>query len=90
MYAIRSYYGVYGPVRRGQTLWAVANAVRPAPSVTVPQTMLALYRKNPTAFAPGQLNNLYMGTRITSYNVCYTKLLRGSAAQTQEWHDPWR
>lgn len=46
------------------TLWSIAAAVRPASSVSVQQTMLALYRLNPDAFVDGNINLLRAGYRL--------------------------
>ncbi|TNJ34369.1 FimV/HubP family polar landmark protein [Arenimonas terrae] len=51
----------YGPVTEGQTLWSLANSVRPDPSVTVNQMMLALQRANPEAFINDNINQLKKG-----------------------------
>ncbi len=51
-----------GPVRRGDSLWGVANRSRPQ-SVTVNQMMVALYRANPEAFM-GNMNLLRQGARL--------------------------
>ncbi len=51
-----------GPVRRGDSLWGVANRSRPQ-NVTVNQMMVALYRANPDAFM-GNMNLLRQGARL--------------------------
>src|SRR3569623_1957620 len=51
----------YGPTQRADTAWAVANQVRPDPSVTVQQAMLALLEANPEAFYSHNVNNLIAG-----------------------------
>jgi len=51
----------YGPVRRNDTLWVIANRMRPDESVTVNQMMLALVRENPQAFYNGNVNQLKAG-----------------------------
>lgn len=51
----------YGPVSSGQTLWTIAENVRPDPSVTVNQMMLALQRANPDAFIDDNINRLKRG-----------------------------
>ena len=40
----------YGPVQAKETLWSIATKVRPDPSVSMDQVMLALYNANPKAF----------------------------------------
>ena len=53
--------GTYGPVRRNETLWGIAEGVRPDPSVSMNQMMMALYEANPDAFE-GNINRLRAGT----------------------------
>ena len=48
----------YGPVKQSDTLWRIATNLRPEPSVSVHQTMLALYLKNPQAFENANINGL--------------------------------
>lgn len=50
----------YGPVPRGDTLWEIARQVRPDQSFSINQVMLAIYRRNPDAFA-GNINRLRAG-----------------------------
>ncbi len=51
----------YGPVRPNDTLWVIANKMRPNDAVTVNQMMLALVRNNPQAFYNGNVNQLKAG-----------------------------
>ncbi|MBK1728250.1 FimV/HubP family polar landmark protein [Halorhodospira halophila] len=51
----------YGPVEEGDTLWRIASEHRPDDSVTVAQTMLAIQRLNPRAFAGDNVNDLLSG-----------------------------
>ncbi|MGL4207246.1 MAG: FimV/HubP family polar landmark protein, partial [Aeromonadaceae bacterium] len=55
----------YGPVKPADTLRSIAERMRPSRNVSVHQTMLAIYRSNPSAFAGGRLNGLYRGVRLT-------------------------
>ncbi|WP_435100055.1 FimV/HubP family polar landmark protein [Arhodomonas sp. AD133] len=50
----------YGPVKASDTLWAIAEEVRPA-GANVRQTMIALLRANPEAFIDGNINRLKRG-----------------------------
>ena len=54
--------GEYGPVSPGQTLWNIANSVRPDASVSVNQMMVALLRANPEAFSQENINRLKSGS----------------------------
>lgn len=48
-------------VNAGDTLWELAQRVRPDTSVSVQQTMLALQRLNPEAFIGGNINRVRRG-----------------------------
>ena len=56
--------GSYGPVKGSDTLWSIAQQVRPSNQVSVYQTLLAIYRKNPKAFANGRVSSLYRGSYL--------------------------
>ena len=49
---------VYGPVQPNETLWRIANRVRPDKSVSVNRMMDALVEANPQAFINGDRNRL--------------------------------
>ncbi len=51
----------YGPVRRGETLWGIAQRLRPDPSVSPQRMMVALFKENPDAFIGGDINKLKAG-----------------------------
>jgi len=53
--------GVYGPTSTNDTLWSIAEAVRPDDSVSIQQMMLALLRANPEAFIDNNVNGLKSG-----------------------------
>lgn len=48
-------------VQPGDTLWELANRVRPDADVSIDQAMLALLRANPQAFPDGNINGLRAG-----------------------------
>lgn len=48
-------------VRSNDTLWEIANRVRPE-AVTVNQAMVAVFRQNPDAFISGDINRLRSGS----------------------------
>jgi pilus assembly protein FimV len=54
--------GTYGPVQRGETLWGLADRMRPD-GVSVNQMMIAIYRQNPQAFG-GNINILHAGATL--------------------------
>lgn len=47
-----------GPLAPSDTLWRVAERIRPEPDISLYQVMYALYLKNPDAFIDGNLNHL--------------------------------
>lgn len=53
----------YGPVTRTDTLWSIANKLRPR-DVTTEQMMLGLVRENPAAFYDGNVNRLKQGSTL--------------------------
>jgi pilus assembly protein FimV len=77
-------------VQRGDTLWGIAQRVRPDSGLTMNQTMLAIFEANPQAFA-GNINRLSAGAslRIPSADDIY-RISRGDAQsevmrQNQAW-----
>ncbi|WP_198552812.1 FimV/HubP family polar landmark protein [Psychromonas sp. Urea-02u-13] len=48
----------YGPVSPTETLWAISSKLRPDNSVSVQQTMVAIYKTNPFAFYKGDINKI--------------------------------
>ncbi|WAG09612.1 pilus assembly protein FimV [Aeromonas dhakensis] len=61
---VASNAGSYGPIRPTDTLWSLASKYRPSSSVSVYQTMVAIYEKNPRSFADGNINHILVGSRI--------------------------
>jgi len=51
----------YGPVQRTDTLWTLANQLRPDGAITTEQMMLALLKANPEAFLHKNINGLKAG-----------------------------
>lgn len=52
----------FGPVGANDTLWKIANQLRPSEAVSVNQVMIALLRANPDAFIAGDINRLRRGS----------------------------
>jgi pilus assembly protein FimV len=81
----------YGPVKYNDTLYEIANAMRPS-GVTVDQMMLALVRSNPNAFYNGNVNQLKAGyvlrvddpSELSAYSVADAK------AEVNRQHSEWR
>ena len=81
--------GRYGPVERNQTLWNIADSMRPA-GVSINQMMIALFEANPGAF-DGNINRLRQGSvlrvpeRAELDRVNATAANREAARQNEEW-----
>ena len=86
--------GQYGPVAPGQTLFSIASNLRPDPSVSVNQMMLALLRANPGAFEGDNVNQLKRGSvlrvprqdEVTQLSEAEASALVGQ--QMQAWRSP--
>ncbi len=82
----------YGPVGSGETLWAIAQQVRPDSSVSMNQTMLALLRANPDAFIGDNINRLKRGAvlRIPTRDELSALTAAAAAAEVSEQTQAWR
>ena len=56
--------GVYGPTRRNDTLWNIADELRRSSGVSMNQMMMALLAANPQAFGNSNVNNLKSGAML--------------------------
>tara|TARA_R110001583_G_scaffold112917_3_gene263096 strand:- start:30889 stop:33225 length:2337 start_codon:yes stop_codon:yes gene_type:complete len=54
----------YGPISRSETLWAISSKLKPDNSVSVHQTMVALYKLNPDAFDNGNINKIIANSTL--------------------------
>ncbi|BCX89196.1 pilus assembly protein FimV [Methylomarinovum tepidoasis] len=54
----------YGPVRRNESLWQIAEKLKPDAAITTEQMVMALYRKNPQAFEHDNVNELKAGVTL--------------------------
>jgi len=50
----------YGPIKPAETLWSIAQKLRPDATATMNQMLLAIYRTNPGAFS-GSISGLHSG-----------------------------
>jgi len=82
----------FGPVARGQTLWSVAQQVRPDDRTSANQIMLALLRANPDAFIDGNINRLKSGAvlRIPTADEYAAVDAADAAQQVREQNEQWR
>lgn len=79
----------YGPIRNGQSLWAIADRVRGGTDASVNQMMVALFRANPEAFM-GNINRLNAGSILRVPSAPMEGLSRSEAtaevfAQKEAW-----
>lgn len=70
-------------VRSNDTLWEIALRARPDSSVSVHQSMMALYRANPEAFINGNINRLRRGQVLRIPDANEMKSLNRSEAVNQ-------
>jgi pilus assembly protein FimV len=56
--------GVYGPTRRNDTLWAIAEKASRPYKVSVEQMMIAIYQANPKAFYKDNVNALQARVKL--------------------------
>lgn len=55
----------YGPVQQGETLFSIADKVRPSADYSIQTVMRQIYRANPRAFSGRQLGSLMAGYTLT-------------------------
>ena len=70
-------------VRDSDTLWEIALRTRPDSSVSVHQSMMALYKANPEAFISGNINRLRRGQVLRVPDANEMKSLGRSEAVSQ-------
>ncbi|TQV76989.1 FimV family protein [Aliikangiella marina] len=81
----------YGPVTATDTLWSIASRVRPNEQTSIHQTLVAIYRANPDAFANGNINNLLRGKvlqipdEMSISNVPHRAALQDVVMQNRQW-----
>jgi pilus assembly protein FimV len=88
----QSEYGAeFGPVQRNDTLWAIAQRVRPDAGLSTNQVMVALFRANPHAFA-GNINRLRAGVilRVPSRTEMAAASGREATAEVRRQNEAWR
>ncbi|MDK9797149.1 FimV/HubP family polar landmark protein, partial [Vibrio sp. D449a] len=69
----------YGPTNGNETLWSIASRLRPDNSVSVQQTLLAIYRLNPQAFENQNIHSL-----VPSSYLRVPSLEQARASSTQQ------
>lgn len=81
----------YGPVQKNDTLWRIASQVRPDRSVSVNQTMVALFEANPDAF-DGNINLLQEGAvlNVPSRDTIARVGRAQATAEVRRQHTQWQ
>jgi pilus assembly protein FimV len=81
-----------GPIRRTDTLWSIAQQLRPDGSVSVPQVMQALLRANPDAFMGGNINRMKLGAtlRVPSVDEMRAMSAQQAAAESTRQNREWQ
>ena len=72
----------YGPVGRKETLWSIAYALRPDPSITMDQMQLAIFRANPNAF-DGNINRMLTGATLDIPSAAAIRAIDAAAAKAE-------
>jgi pilus assembly protein FimV len=80
----------YGPVRRNETLWGIAESVRPDRSISMNQAMISLFEANPDAF-DGNINRLRAGAtlRVPDFAEMTRLSTREAAAEVRRHNREW-
>jgi len=79
------------PVKRGDTLWSIAEPYAREKGVSVNQMMLAIQSANPNSFSGSNINNLKSGVvlRIPSDNL-YSYSAKEALAEVQRQWQVWK
>lgn len=82
----------YGPTQSAETLWNIAEQVRPDGSITVHQMMIALVRNNPEAFFDSNVNSLKAGyvLRVPEKEWINKISAQEAALEVQRQFQAWR
>ena len=78
---VRQGQDLYGPITRADTLWSIANRVRPHSSVTIPQVMSAIVQANPHAFLENNPNAMETGFMLRIPSLQEIQMINPQAAQ---------
>lgn len=82
----------YGPTVKKETLWSIANRLRPSSDISVQQVMLALYRENPNAFVGHNINSLKKGVylRIPNMQQIQSASRNSAMLATKRQNNAWQ
>ncbi len=81
----------YGPVKRNESLWAIAKKLKPQASVTTEQMAMALFNANPGAFYNNNVNELKAGVTLKVPEASQVVQLSPSQARKefQQQYQTW-
>lgn len=84
--------GDYGPIQRSETLWSVAERVRPDTSVSMYQVMQALLAANPDAFLGNNINRMKAGVtlKVPSLEEMRNLSARDAFAESSRQYHEWQ
>ncbi len=87
-----SYTGDTYKVQKSQTLWSIAETIRPNNSVGVSQMMIALQKANPDAFSNNNINGLKSGfvLRIPDLEEIQAIDRKSAVKEAREQNIVWR
>ncbi|GAA5218953.1 hypothetical protein GCM10025776_33700 [Corallincola platygyrae] len=77
----------FGPVVPADTMWSIATKMRPDSSVSIYQTMMAIFDANPSAFEDGDLHKLRNGSTLMVPPM--DQILQLDAAEAQQRFNEW-
>ncbi|MDH3980337.1 MAG: hypothetical protein OEU91_07480 [Gammaproteobacteria bacterium] len=81
----------YGPIRRSDTLWSIAERTRPGADVSMHQMMQALLRANPDAFINNNINNMKAGAtlKLPGRDDILSMSAREALAESRRQYSDW-
>jgi pilus assembly protein FimV len=79
-------------VQKRDSLWRIANRIRPGTPQMINQTMVALYRANPSAFVSNNINRLRAGVvlRVPSDEQLLSVDVKEANAEVTRQYNEWR
>lgn len=82
----------FGPVRRADTLWSIAERVRTDNSVSIYQVMQALLRANPDAFIDNNINRMKAGVtlEVPALDEMRSMSAREAIAESSRQYKEWQ
>jgi pilus assembly protein FimV len=82
----------YGPVKRTDTLWSIAEQMRPDNGVSMHQMMQALLRANPDAFVNNNINHMKAGSvlRMPERSEILAMSARAAEAESRRQYAEWQ